>query len=692
MTTPGVPAQQNSCLIVIDDDPNIHRLVTAFVRPLGVEVRCASSGAEGLELMRAAPPDLVILDYDMPGQNGLEVLRSMRSEPQLSTVEVIFATGNVVDTMITECYAAGATDYIRKPLCRAELMARVRSSLERHRLLEELKSAARLDQLTGLPNRALLMDRLNSAIARLQRMPGYHFALLFLDIDRFKIINDSFGHDMGDKVLREAGSRLQARLRPTDSINRDSEGITLSRLGGDEFVVLLDAVRGADAARIIAERVLETLNEPYHLHGHTLHSSVSVGVVASSPDYQTADEMLRDADTAMYEAKSRGKGRVVVFDPSMQHAVRERYELENDLKAAIGTDQFHLLYQPIVSLEDGELRGVEALVRWEHPARGLIRSDQFIPIAEETHLILQLSAWILDTACRQFTEMKRHDACQTLEYVSVNLSRVQLRDPDLVPGVLRALERHGLRADQLQMEVTESKIMHNASVAADMLKSLKAEDIRLAMDDFGTGQSSLACLHEYPFDVVKIDRAFVSHLHHGNRTFAALLHCIVQLVANLGMRCLAEGIETADQVAVLQSIDCELGQGYYFGRPSPVETILRTRWPFRSDARDAALMHDGIDLPVRCTQAGTMEVNREHRTKAVGQHQTVREELPRQRRRGRGGGAIDPRVRLPPTDRRGQRERHCRQAYPVEGGGAARAGARASACCPRTDAGAGQGV
>ena len=588
MTTPGVPAQQNSYLLVIDDDPSIHRLVTAFVGSLGVDVRWASSGAEGLELMRAALPDLVILDYEMPGRNGLEVLRSIRSSPQLSGVEVIFATGNVEESMITDCFEAGANDYIRKPLCRAELKVRVQLSLARRDMVVELRTAARLDALTGLPNRALFMDRLNSAIARLHRSSGSHFAVLFLDFDRFKIINDSLGHDVGDALLTEAGARLRAGLHPTDSISRDAEGTTLSRLGGDEFVVLLDAVRDADAARIIAEQLLEILNEPYQVHGHTVNLSVSIGVVACSKDYKTADEMLRDADTAMYEAKAHGKARVVVFDPPMQHAVRRRYEIESAMKAAIGTDQFHLLYQPIVSLEDGELRGVEALVRWDHPTRGLVDPVQFIPIAEETHLILPLSGWILETACRQFTQVKRHDACPTLEYVSVNLSRVQLCDPDLVPGVLHVLERHGMRSDQLQLEITESDIMHDPSVATHLIKSLRSEGIRLAMDDFGTGHSSLACLHEYQFDVIKIDRAFVTRLEHGNRTFAALLHCIVQLVTNLGMKCLAEGIESAEQAAALQSIDCEQGQGYFFGKPSRIETILKTQWPFRLDGREAA--------------------------------------------------------------------------------------------------------
>lgn len=586
MTTPGVPAQTH--LLVIDDDPNIHKLVAAFVRPLGVEVRTASSGAEGIEAMRTDPPDLVILDYDMPGQNGLEVLRTIRSTPQLSGIEVIFASGSVETTMIKECFEAGANDYIRKPLCRAELTARVRSSLERHRMTKELQSAARLDPLTGLPNRALLMDRLNNAIARLQRMPDYYFALLFLDFDRFKMINDTLGHEVGDALLREACSRLREGLRPTDSISRDSEGTTLSRLGGDEFVVLLDAVRDADAARITAERLLKALNEPYLLNGHTLHSSVSIGVVASSRTYQTAEEMLRDADTAMYEAKARGKACVVIFDPPMQHAVRERYDIEHDLKSAIGTDQFHLVYQPIVSLKDGQLHGVEALVRWNHPVRGLLAPDKFIPVAEETHLILPLSNWILDTACLEFKELKRHDACKSLQYVSVNLSRVQLTDRGLVSGILRTLDRHGIRPDQLQMEITESEIMHNASVAADLLTVLKAEGIRLAMDDFGTGQSSLAYLHEYPFDLIKIDQAFVSHLSEGNRTFAALLHCIVQLVANLGMQCVAEGVQTSDQLALLQSIDCEYGQGYHLGKPGPVEAILRAQWPCRLEAREAA--------------------------------------------------------------------------------------------------------
>ncbi len=581
-------------LVVIDDDPMIHRLVVATLRKLDLSIDAFAGGAEALASMRAAPPDIVLLDYDMPSMSGLEVLDAIKADPILRAVPVVFVTGSADSEIIAKVFERGAADYAHKPFCQAELIARVRSILERQSLLNELTRAARIDTLTGLPNRALLLDRLARAIERSERLPWYNFALLFVDFDRFKLVNDSLGHDMGDALLREIAARLSGMLRPSDSISRDVSGNTLSRLGGDEFVVLLDGIAEPGDATRIAERVLDVMNQPYQISGHRVLSTASVGVVCSGPQYTTAEEMLRDADTAMYEAKARGKARAIMFDPAMQQSVQERVELENEMRDAIGTDQFRLVYQPIVSLEDGRLHGVEALVRWHHPTRGLISPVTFIPIAEETHLVLPLSEWILDHACQQFMRWHREHADRCPAYISVNLSRVQLTESGLVDQVMSTLERAGMKPGQLQLEVTESEIMRNPVAAVELLTALREHGVRLAMDDFGTGYSSLCCLHEFPFDVLKIDRSFINNLVQGRKDFVALVHAVISLAGTLGMRCVAEGIEEHDQLAVLKGMDCEYGQGYLFAKPLDPDHLIEGAWydtfidDVRRRVRDAA--------------------------------------------------------------------------------------------------------
>lgn len=565
-------------LLLIDDDPMMHRLTAAFLKPLDIDLIHAIDGRCGLELLRRQPIDLVLLDYEMPCQTGLEVLLAIREDRALNSIPVIFATGSADDKVITACYEAGATDYVRKPYCRAEIIARVRASLDRQQMLLELRTASSLDRLTGLPNRALLLDRLSFAIERRKRLTDYQFALLFLDFDHFKIVNDSLGHQIGDALLKEISSRLRTNLRPHDSICREDQGTLLSRLGGDEFVVLLDAVAGPEAAIGVAERLLGTLNQPYQVGDHTICSTASIGIVASCESYESAEEMLRDADTAMYQAKARGKGCAVSFDPAMRAAVQKRLSTENDLRAAIGSDQFFLQYQPIVSLETRQMQGVEALVRWNHPQRGTVPPMEFIGIAEETRLILPLSDWILARACEQFINWQHDAPDRCPQYISVNLSRVQLTQSSLAERTLATLELFGIPTSCLQLEVTESEVMQNRDMAVCLLNQFKSAGVRLAMDDFGTGHSSLSCLHEFPFDVIKIDRAFVKSLGEGRRDFVAMIQSVLSLAHNLGMQCVAEGIEHPDHVAVLQSIDCAFGQGYYFGKPMLPEQLIGMQW------------------------------------------------------------------------------------------------------------------
>lgn len=562
----------NARVLVIDDDPDIHALVSAMLRPLQTSVEIALDGAAGLDVMTQNPPDLILMDQEMPGASGTDVLAVMQTYPALASIPVIMVTGSESRSVLTACFAAGAADYIRKPFVGAELRARVSSVIERQRMLVQLGRAAHLDTLTGLPNRSLLQERLQHAIDHTARDPDYGFAVMFIDFDRFKIINDSLGHDIGDLLLTEVASRLRANLRATDSVARESIGTTVARLGGDEFVVILDDVASAEAAGVVAERMLRVLEQPYELDSHSVRSSASIGIVHSSAGYSSADDMLRDADIAMYEAKGRGKACHALFTTSMRDAVRRRLDTEIALRAAMGTNQFFLVYQPIVSIETRNLESVEVLVRWRHPTRGLIQPSEFIPIAEETRLILPLADQILRTACQQFAAWRASAPQHSPEYISVNLSRVQLADPELVTRTMQILEETGVAPTQLQLEVTESQIMQYRDMAGELLAELKARGIRLAMDDFGTGYSSLSCLQEYPFDVLKIDRALTENVGRAGG-YSALLHAVVTLADNLGLRVVAEGIETLDQLVLLQALGCPAGQGFFLAPPMESHVI-----------------------------------------------------------------------------------------------------------------------
>lgn len=564
--------QDPAHVLLIDDDPAIHSLVTAMLKSIDVQVTCARDATGGIEKAMAMHPDLVLLDHELPDTTGVDVLARLKSIPQLAEVPVIVVTATERREVLTACFAGGASDYLRKPFFGAELRARVQSVIDRQRMVAALGRAAHVDPLTGLPNRTLLNLRLQAAVDRTSERPDYGFAVMFLDFDRFKIINDSLGHEVGDALLRDIAQRLRENVRAQDTISRDAMGATVARLGGDEFVIVLEDVADVGTAVGVAERLLESLEEPYRLGEHTVRSSASIGIVHSGAGYDTAEDMLRDADIAMYEAKSRGRNCYAVFTPFMREAVRNRLRLENALRDAIGTDQLYLVYQPIVSLETRQVESVEALLRWRHPELGLISPQEFIPIAEETRLILPLADDVLRRACRQFLEWRERLAEAAPHYVSVNLSRVQLADPALTDRLFAILEETGMPPDGIQLEVTESQLMQHHDVAADLLGRLKQHGIRLAMDDFGTGYSSLSCLQEYPFDVLKVDRALTENVSRG-RGYSALLHAVMTLAENLGLDVVAEGIETMDQLVLLQALECPFGQGYLLSRPLEADAL-----------------------------------------------------------------------------------------------------------------------
>lgn len=562
----------NACVLVIDDDPDIHALIAAMLRPLQPTIVSAYDGATGIALARKHMPDVILLDQEMPDSTGVEILKTLAIDAALSTTPVIVVTGSESRSVLTACFSAGAADYLRKPFVGAELRARVSSVIERQRMLLQLGRAANFDRLTGLPNRSLLQERLHFAIERSQREPEYGFAVMFVDFDRFKLINDSLGHDIGDMLLSEIADRLRKNFRTNDSIARDASGTTVARLGGDEFVIILDDVGSTDAVTAVADRLLAVLERPYDLAGHKVRSSASIGIVHSDAGYVAADDMLRDADIAMYEAKSRGKACYVQFTTGMRDVVQRRMETETDLRDAVGTDQLFVVYQPIISLDNRLLEGVEVLLRWQHPTRGFIPPSEFIGIAEETRLILPISDTILRDACQQFADWQQRDPAHAPSYISVNLSRVQLADPNIVTRTLSILRETGVDPQQLQLEVTESQIMQNRTIAAELLASFKREGIRLAMDDFGTGHSSLSCLQEFPFDVLKIDRSLAENVSRANG-YSALLHAVLTLAENLDLHVVAEGVENIEQLVLLQALGCPAGQGYFLARPMEARAL-----------------------------------------------------------------------------------------------------------------------
>ncbi len=449
---------------------------------------------------------------------------------------------------------------------------------ERRRLQEQLRSSARTDALTGLPNRAVVLDRVQRALSHAQRHPGYGFAVLFMDFDRFKQVNDTLGHAAGDELLRQIGRRIEDTLRPGDAVARvASEVHTAARLGGDEFVVVLEGVRSADEARLVAERLLEVLARPYQLGSHTVQSSASIGIVAADRTADlgkhTADDVLRDADTAMYEAKRGGRGRCVMFDTAMHERVVRALETENDLRRALRDGELFVVYQPVVEMASGGAVGVEALVRWRHPTRGVVPPVEFIALAEECGLIDAIGQQVLQAACRQFARWRSELGALAPREMAVNLSRAQLKMPGLVPEVRWVLEQNGMQPQELQFEVTESLAAQDERVQAT-LRELKALGVRLALDDFGTGYSSLACLHQLPVDTVKIDRSFVSHAE-TVEYHRVLIEATIRVAQTLGMTTVAEGIETAGQAALMARLRCDRGQGYLFAKPLPAAELAR---------------------------------------------------------------------------------------------------------------------
>lgn len=434
--------------------------------------------------------------------------------------------------------------------------------LQRKQAEKRLKHTASHDSLTGLPNRAVFLDLLNHAIACNKRKPELSFAVLFLDLDRFKVVNDSLGHQAGDTLLKLIAYELSSILRGKD---------TVARLGGDEFVILIEDLDSDQKAFDIAQRITEFLTEPFIINNQLVFTGTSIGILFSDERYNDADTMLRDADTAMYHAKGNGKGRYEVFDASMHQRVQNALSLEADIREAIEWEEFIPYYQPIIELENKEIKGFEALARWPSNKRGFVYPDEFIPLAEETNLVQAIDFQILKKSCQQLKlwqeTLSRNDL-----YVSCNLFCNQFFSATLPDDIERILIETGLKPENLRVELTERALLENTEIVLSNMKALKKLGVKILLDDFGTGYSSLSYLHQFPIDVLKIDRSFINNCHEQNNS-RAIIKTIIDLATSLGMATIGEGIESLENAELLQKMDCLYGQGFYYAKPMPADEM-----------------------------------------------------------------------------------------------------------------------
>jgi diguanylate cyclase (GGDEF)-like protein len=515
-------------------------------------------------------PDLVMLDLHMPHLDGFAVLELLRSRLGPNEyLPILVLTADTSRETKERALANGAMDFLTKPLERTEVLLRTRNLLETRHLHLSLRDENRAletklvyqafhDSLTGLANRALFRDRAEHALSRWVR--GDRVAVVLLDLDDFKAVNDTMGHGEGDRLLEIVAERLRMATRGCD---------TIARIGGDEFAVLLEGVPTLDDAMMVVERIMESLRPPIALQSREVTVSASIGVAYARGE-ENVDELLRNADVAMYRAKDEGKGRHAVFEPGMYAALLQRLELATDLGNALDRGELHVLYQPIVELDSGCLTGVEALVRWQHPTQDMSSPTAFIPLAEETGLIVPIGRWVLGEACRQGRRWQL--SCGRPLTVSVNVSARQLVDPGFAGDVAAALAESQFPAERLILEITESTLIADNPAALERMHELKAIGVRLAIDDFGTGYCGLSYLQRFPLDILKIDKAFIAQMA-TNDNDAALASTIVALASTLKLYTVAEGVEDADQREQLLALGCDHGQGFLFAKPVAASAI-----------------------------------------------------------------------------------------------------------------------
>jgi diguanylate cyclase (GGDEF)-like protein len=600
-------SSQTISILVVDDLADNLQILANTLSKQGYQVRCAKNGSTALRGASTILPDLILLDIKMPDIDGYEVCQQLKANKETCDIPVIFlsALDDVLDKV--KAFEVGGVDYISKPIQVKEVLVRVKNQIalqlakaeitelnqdlerrvyqrtiklktvvqklrqeinERQRVQQQLIHDALHDSLTGLPNRTLLIERIEFTIAHAKRNTDYKYGLLFIDLDRFKVINDSLGHSIGDQLLIAVSNLLQECVRENDLV---------ARLGGDEFVILLDGIKSIQDATSIGERIQQKMRSPFELHSQNIFTSASIGIVFGSTEYSNPADLMRDADIAMYRAKDKGKARYTIFDQTMYDETLKLVELENSLRFALKRNELTMHYQPIISLDNNHLVGFEALIRWQHPERGAISPVEFIPIAEDTGLILDIGEWLLKEACQQLQTWRQQFASvpqiNSLK-MSINLASQQLQEPKFIQKLDQILLETGLEGSSLRLEITESVLIEPEGTIQNTLRQIKNRNIKLSIDDFGTGYSSLSYLRRFPIDNLKIDRSFINQMNLDSENFE-IVRLIITLAKTLGMKTISEGVETALQLNQLKGLGCEFAQGYLFSIPlAPKEIEL----------------------------------------------------------------------------------------------------------------------
>jgi diguanylate cyclase (GGDEF)-like protein len=571
----GAARRETVRVLLVEDNPGDARLVEIMLSEPGLmrdfEITHASRLGEAVEALEGSPFDVVLLDLSLPDSSGMETVERVRTAA--SRTPVVVLSGQDDEQTALRALQGGAEDYLVKGRGDGDLVARaIRYAIQRKKAEERLAYLAQYDPLTGLANRALFQDRLQQAVARAERSGG-QLALLFVDLDRFKAVNDTFGHDCGDLLLREVAGRMEARVRKSD---------TVARLGGDEFAIILEDISEAEDAARVAQDMQRRLSEPVLLSGDEVPAAASIGI-ALWPG-SGGDRLLKDADAAMYRAKRQGGNRQQFYTEEMNVQATARLTLERDLRRALQDEQFVLYYQPQVDLSTGRVIGAEALLRWRHLDRGLVSPGEFIPILEESRLINPVGRWALGAACRQGRSWR--EAGLAPVRISVNLSARQFGRRDLADDIAGALAEGGMAQEDLELEITESLLMEDPETALATLERLRKElgGVGISIDDFGTGYSSLYRLKELPVQRIKIDRSFVLGVPEDPGD-AAITSAVIRLAHDLGLGVVAEGVETAEQRDFLRDRGCDEAQGYLFGRAVPAEEFARLLDPGRHPTR-----------------------------------------------------------------------------------------------------------
>jgi diguanylate cyclase (GGDEF)-like protein len=602
-------------ILIVDDRPNNLKLLSKILTSYNYKVRCAVNGQVALQTVKTKIPDLILLDITMPEMDGYQVCLELKKNPQISQIPVIFISALDATFDKVKAFQVGGIDYITKPFEIAEVIARIKNQLQLKKTQEELhflnhqletlnnqleqkvnertvqlqaeiiqrcQAQDRLmhmamhDPLTNLANRTYLLQRLQTCVDIVRNSPTEKFVLLFLGCDRFKLVNDSLGYLAGDRLLIAIADRLQ-NLLPQDSL--------LARSGGDEFIIVLDSMNSVEKAIELVQHLQKKFTQSTVFGQREIFINFSVGIVLGTEDYETPEQVLRDADIAMHQAKQCGIATYKVFNAEMHQKALATLQLETDLQLAVNKEEFVLHYQPIVCLKNNQITGAEALIRWFHSQQGLISPYKFIPIAEETNLIIPLGMWIVKQACLQIAHWQKQIQNHTLKNleVEVNLSIIQLAQPNLVEQIEEIIQETKIARRGLKLEITESIFMERVQTSQPTLERLKARGLELILDDFGTGYSSLEYLQKLPISTLKIDRSFIQNLENTDHN-QKIVEATINLAHTLGLDVVAEGIETLEQLKILKHLGCDYGQGYLFSKPIEANALEEFILQFDSQA------------------------------------------------------------------------------------------------------------